>query len=279
MNVLRSLIGGNWSKLNWGLYEILTNPRLVTLGILLVVVLLIIGSYPVWRKRILRGLMIALCTYWVIISPPFVALAEGVLMSAVPADSGETADAIVVIGRGAEETGDRYPQALQLLEQERAPELFITGRYNFPRIGRLLDDYDVSVRQLSGTICARTTKDEALWASTLMGPRGVRRIILVTDRPHMLRAYLTFQWRGFSVIPHPVALNISSARHSMLTLREYLGLVSYGILGRLFPGSTHRLTNPPAELVQNIERWDCEAIPAKQPELLQTQQSRHQQAS
>jgi len=273
MNILRSLIGGSWGKFNWGLYEVLTNPRLVTLSILFVVALLVIGSYPIWRKRILRGLMIALCTYWVIISPPFVALAEGLLMSAVPADSGETADAIVVIGRGSEETGDRYPQSLKLLEAGRAPELFITGRYNFRRVGRLISDYDVKLQQISGTSCARTTKDEALWASTLMGPKGIRRIILVTDRPHMLRAYLTFRWRGFDVIPHPVRLDISSARHSMLTLREYLGLVSYGLLGRLFPGSPDRLTHPPVELLQNAEEWECEATPIEQPELFQVQQA------
>lgn len=273
MSILRSLVDGNWLKFNWGLYEILINPRLVTLVILLVAGLLILGGYPVWRKRILRGLMIALFAYWVIISPPFVALAEGLLMSAVPVDSGDTADAIVVLARGEEEMGDRYPQSLQLLDEGRAPRLFITGRFNFGRVGRLLEDYDVSLQQLSGTNCARTTKDEALWASTLMGPEGVRRIILVTDRPHMLRAYLTFRWRGFSVIPHPIALNISSARHSMLTLREYLGLVSYAVLGRLFPGSPERLANPPVELVQHIEEWDCDANPINQPELFQVEQT------
>lgn len=272
MGFLRRLVGTNWLDFNWALYDILVNPRIVTLALLFMAALLVLGSYPVWRKRILRGIVGALAVYWLLISPPFVALSEGLLMSAVPADTGETADAIVVLGRGYEERGDRYPVAMQLLKAGRAPQLLITGRGNFERAGLLLDDYDISLAQISGTTCGRTTKDEAFSLSAILGPQGIHRIILITDRPHMLRAYLTFRGRGFSVLPHPIDLEISSARHSMLTLREYVGLTSYGLLGRLFPQSPDALDSPPVDLVQDVERRGCAVTATEKAKLLQVGQ-------
>jgi len=274
VDVLRRLIGGNWGSFNWGIYELLTSPRFVSLSILLIMATLVIGSYPQWRKRILRGLMILLVAYWILISPPLAALTEGILMSFVPPDRGETADAIVVIGRGYHELGDRYPVAMSLLEQGRAPRLFVTGRSGFRYIADLTEDYDISLNQLSGSVCGRTTKDEAFASAVILGTQGVETIILITDRPHMLRAYLTFQGRGFKVIPHPVDLTrTSSARRSILTLREYMGLVSYALLGRLWPGSPETLRNPTAELVQDVKNRGCEATPQEKPELFQASRS------
>lgn len=277
MDFIRRLIGRGWGDFNWGLYEFLTSPRFVSLFTLFVMGLLILGSYPVWRKRVLRGLMVALAAYWIIISPPVAALTEGLLMSFVPADSGETADSIIVLGRGYQEQGDRYPISLQLLEAGRAPRLFVTGYPNLGQVGSRVKDYNVALAQVSGTVCARTTKDEALASSLILGPQGVEKIILVTDRPHMLRAYLTFQGRGFTVISHPIALSpeLSSARRSLLSIREYFGLISYTLLGRLHPGSPEALRQPNAELIQDIQRRGCEVTPAEEPELFQASLARH----
>lgn len=48
---------------------------------------------------------------------------------------------------------------------------------------------------------ARTTHDEALGARAVLGPRGVRRVILVTDGHAMGRALALFERAGFDVIP------------------------------------------------------------------------------
>jgi uncharacterized SAM-binding protein YcdF (DUF218 family) len=48
---------------------------------------------------------------------------------------------------------------------------------------------------------ARTTHDEAQGARTILGPRGVRRVILVTDGQAMGRAMALFERAGFDVIP------------------------------------------------------------------------------
>lgn len=275
MEALRRFIGGSWSDLNWGIYELLISPRVVSLALLFTMTLLVIGSYPTLRRRILRGLMIVLTVYWVVISPPVAALTEGLLMAFVPLDTGDNADAIVALGRGSQERGDRYPVALHLLEEGRAPSLFITGRGSFQLVADVLEDYDVSLAQLNGTYCGRTTKDEAYATSVILGPQGVQKIILITDRPHMLRAYLTFRGRGFTVIPHPIDLaqRVSSARRSMLTLREYFGLASYLLLGRLHPGSPEELRQPSAELVQEVRRRRCEIQPEDKPELFQASRS------
>jgi len=274
VDFLRQLIGRYWGSLNWGLYEFLVNPRLVTLLLLGLMVLLWVGSHGAWRKRGLRVLVGVLAFYWLVISPPVATLTEGLLMGFVPPDRGESADAIVVIGRGEVERGDRYPVALQLLEQGRSSRLFVTGRKNFRHIAALRPNYKVTVNQLDGSLCGRTTKDEAFVTSAILGPQGVRTIILVTDRPHMLRAYLTFRGRGFNVIPHPIELSdVSSARRSMLTLREYAGLVSYLLLGRLEPGSAETLRQPDAELVQDVKRRGCEVTPDARPELFQASHS------
>ncbi|MBD1911624.1 MULTISPECIES: YdcF family protein [unclassified Leptolyngbya] len=276
METLRRSIGGNWSSLNWGIYDLLISPRFVSLALLFAMALLVLGSYPALRRQILRGLIITLAVYWMVISPPVVALTEGLLMALVPPDTGESADAIVVLGRGAYERGDRYPVALQLLQDKRAPNLFITGRGNFQYVADALDDYGVSLAQVNGTYCGRTTKDEAYATSVLLGPHGIQKIILVSDRPHMLRAYLTFRGRGFTVIPHPIDLSrkISSARRSILTLREYFGLASYLFLGRLHPGSPEELRQPSAELVQEVRRRRCEIKPEDKPALFQASRSR-----
>jgi uncharacterized SAM-binding protein YcdF (DUF218 family) len=48
---------------------------------------------------------------------------------------------------------------------------------------------------------ARTTHDEALGARAILDPRGVRRVILVTDGQAMGRAMALFERAGFDVIP------------------------------------------------------------------------------
>lgn len=51
---------------------------------------------------------------------------------------------------------------------------------------------------------SRNTRENARFAATLLRQRGVRRVLLVTDRPHMTRAMLCFRAQGLEVIPAPV---------------------------------------------------------------------------
>jgi uncharacterized SAM-binding protein YcdF (DUF218 family) len=56
----------------------------------------------------------------------------------------------------------------------------------------------------------------------------------------MARSQLTFRSLGFEVIPHPSPLpgSMNSERQQFLVIREWAGLITYGILGRYFDRST-----------------------------------------
>lgn len=49
-----------------------------------------------------------------------------------------------------------------------------------------------------------TTRDEVIFVRLLLQPRGVRRILLVTDSQHMSRARVLFERAGFEVFPASV---------------------------------------------------------------------------
>jgi uncharacterized SAM-binding protein YcdF (DUF218 family) len=50
---------------------------------------------------------------------------------------------------------------------------------------------------------ARTTGEEAAAVGAMLHPRGIQRIILVTDSQHMARGRGLFQRAGFEVLPAP----------------------------------------------------------------------------
>lgn len=270
LDLLQKLIGFRWTQISWGLFDWLDSPRLVSLTVIAIIGLLMLGSMPIWRRRLIKGLTGLFIVYWLVISPPAAALATGVLMHFLPPDSGQPVDAIVVLSRGRGARGDRYEQAFDLWRAERAPRLFITGRANAVYMAERLQAQRLPLDNLSGTFCARTTKDEAYSTAAILGPQGVRTILLITDPPHMLRSFLTFKGLGFSVIPHPIVLpsEVKSTTRSFLALREYPGLISYALLGRLQPKSTDVLQNPPPELVQQMAARQCEADAARLKSLL-----------
>jgi uncharacterized SAM-binding protein YcdF (DUF218 family) len=53
------------------------------------------------------------------------------------------------------------------------------------------------------TLATWTTREEAERAREALAPRGVRRVLLVTDSDHLLRAGGVFERAGFDVLPAP----------------------------------------------------------------------------
>jgi uncharacterized SAM-binding protein YcdF (DUF218 family) len=53
------------------------------------------------------------------------------------------------------------------------------------------------------TVTAWTTAEEAAHVQALLAPRGIRRILLVTDSQHLVRAGRLFERAGFEVLPAP----------------------------------------------------------------------------
>ena len=86
---------------------------------------------------------------------------------------------------------------------------------------------------------AKTTKENALFSKEILEKVNVKKIILVTNQWHMMRAKLLFERAGFEVLPASVGAGItpvtyglnmmyfmpqSGALHSnMHALKEWLG--------------------------------------------------------
>jgi uncharacterized SAM-binding protein YcdF (DUF218 family) len=132
-----------------------------------------------------------------------------------PARVLEPAAAIVVLGQGGiAESGQLTDPSLSLItegidlyRQGLAPVLVVSGSPSGPRGTEA--DARVHIAWASGIPpgaiivlgVARTTREEALAARATLEPRGVRRIILVTDGSSMARAAGAFQKVGFAVTP------------------------------------------------------------------------------
>ncbi len=168
--------------------------------------------------------------------------------------STENADAIFVLASGVSETGEYTYSGLQrimhgeaLLRAGRAPRLFIsTGD---PTVDRPIPEAGwvasfTSLLHLPGnafeilTGDITTTRTESLKAAQILLPRGIRRILLVTNGPHITRAKAVFEAAGFEVLPAPVQseATIRNACDSDLGLfryamHEWLGMALYRMRG------------------------------------------------
>lgn len=68
---------------------------------------------------------------------------------------------------------------------------------------QLAHELGISSEMILTEAQARTTRDEAVRAEVLLRPMGVRRILLVTDSLHMVRAQGLFERGGFEVLAAP----------------------------------------------------------------------------
>ncbi|MBL1175509.1 YdcF family protein [Pantanalinema sp. GBBB05] len=221
-----------WIKFATWLIDSLFNPVIVILAVLLLfgVLWLLIPHYRRWLTRIAAGLVIG---YLLLLSPPAVAISNRLLLGFVPGDSGQPADAIVVLGRGVGLRQSRADVAAQLWHTNRAPLVFISGRYDAPPIAEMVAQQGVPTTAISGESCSATTEENARFTTELLKPRQVNRIVLVTDSPHLLRSMLTCRSLGFEVIPHASPLpQLEPTQKAFLVFREYFGIVAYGLRGR-----------------------------------------------
>jgi len=126
----------------------------------------------------------------------------------------EPAGAIVVLGAGIDKTGELRPESLWrtvrgiVLQREGlAPLLVLLGpaRDGGPPEAEVRADLARRLGVPSEAVLAVaqvwTTREEASRVQALLQPRGVRRILLVTDSQHMVRARALFERAGFAVFP------------------------------------------------------------------------------
>jgi uncharacterized SAM-binding protein YcdF (DUF218 family) len=234
LDTLRIFLGTRWAHLTWTIYDWLASARLVTLALLIFTAVAMLASTPRYRRRMMILGLSLLALYWFVVSPLFSVPATYLLTRFVPSDTGQTADVVVVLARPSEARGDRYNTAVAMMEAGRAEKILVMGRDPAEDVFEKLQQRQLSPEQLTSAICVRTTLQEAESAAVLLSSQNLNRIILITDQPHMLRAWLTFRRFGFDVIPHmePIQDWVAHHERSFLAIREYLGLLSYKLLGR-----------------------------------------------
>ena len=226
-----------------GMKSLISNWLMTPTLVILPLVALILIPWLITRlrwKRQLSGLgTILLVAYFIATFPLTVAVANKGLVAFVPNDPGITADAIVILGRGESLRESRVEVAADLWKAQRAPQIFASGRGDGEKIVEMLRADGIPATALDQESCSQTTEENALFTASMLKPQGIKRILLVTDPPHMLRSLLTFRAQGFRAFPHPSPLptNLAGNRKALIVFYEYAGLVSYGLKGYIAPAS------------------------------------------
>ena len=259
VELIKGFLRTYWTKFTWELFDWLSSARAVTLTLLVFTAVMVIAGRPRYRWRMATLGLSLLAAYWFVVSPLFSVPATQLLVRLVPPDTGATADAVVVLARESAIQGGRYDTAVDMVDSGRAPQMLVMGRAQGNQVFRQLEQRNLSPDGLLSAVCVRTTYNEAHSASAILGTRGATNIILITDAPHMLRAWLTFKSLGFTVIPHiePLPDWIPHHERSFLAIREYLGLISYAALGRFEQRSVSDLPAMATEMLAKYPLDNC----------------------
>ena len=224
-----------WTLVSWSIVFVLGHPLLAIALIGAIALLPWLFNRPKWKKRSRLLCVLGVSLYLLIATPLLSGLGGYFLTRNLPADSGQPADAAVALGRGYYQNEIRAQALSDLYQAKRAPVLFPSGRVDAIIMARFLRQQNPNIDKsaIAGEPCSLTTEQNAEFTAAILWPRGVRKIILVTDRDHMRRSQLVFESFGFTVIPHIVPFQgIGATKRSLITIRESVGLVSYGLQGR-----------------------------------------------
>ncbi len=153
----------------------------------------------------------------------------------------QKAQAIVVLTGGA----DRINTAFDLLKQDKADKLFISGVNSKVSVGALFQKIDDStVKRIQLGYKADNTYENAIETDVWMAQNNVTSILLVTSFYHMPRSILEIKERtpDIKIIPYPVFPKKINARwvhtrSAWLLLEEYNKFIIVSIrsfLRRLF---------------------------------------------
>jgi len=213
-----------------------------------------------WRRWLIYPGIAVVSLIGFALSPLMVALANWGLVFSLPPDSGEKVDAIVVLGRGEQLREQRVDVVDQLWRKQRSPYIFASGMLDAHEILGRLKDKGLSRQVMGGESCSQTTEENAHFTAVLLHPREVKKILLVTDAPHMLRSMLVFRRFGFTVIPHvvPSTAGLDNGQQLQLMGREYLALADYTFTGRFNTRSSEEMVRATEDVVQKLRNWKCQ---------------------
>lgn len=243
----------DWSQFGW-------RKQLL---VIIIVILAFLGLYWMrqhqrWQRWLSRP-PVVLLLFGIIATIPlvFVVATKGLIML-LPTDPGAAAEAIVVLGRGEEFRQQRLDVARELWQEQRSPLIFTSGRGDAASMIEELKAKSIPNRVLDGENCSLTTWQNAVFTAAALHPQGIDQILLLTDELHMWRSLLVFRANGFTVIPHTIQLppNYGFKATAFLTLREYMGLISYGLQWRFNRQRSPVSNNPDIENIrQKVEQY------------------------
>ncbi len=184
------------------------------------------------------------------------ALADRMVSRLIPSDTAGSADVIVVLGAGIVGPCEPNLNALRrvmlgvrLWHAHRATTLLFTGGRPEGQnctvaevMSRLAGELGVPAEARFTEEVSRNTHENAALSAPLLRQRGVKRILVVTDRLHMRRAEGAFAAAGFEIERASVPVYASHADNvSMLTagFREYVALLYYRQRGWLAGSDRH----------------------------------------
>lgn len=165
----------------------------------------------------------------------------------------EAAEAIVVLGGGIEDSQTvslislgRTIQGIRLYRQGLAPTIVFSGGKAGQEVAEaaamasLAAELGVPATAITVETQSNDTWTHALEVARLAQPKGVKKILLVTDPLHMKRASAAFEGVGFRVLPasRETALVTAQKPETRLMLmrevsQELLARLYYWIRGRL----------------------------------------------
>ncbi|MGF1515733.1 MAG: YdcF family protein [Elainellaceae cyanobacterium] len=243
---------GLWANFTWHSFGWFTNVKFVVTVLLTLAGLSWLVKRPL--RHWLRGLSFGLLAlYLIAASPALTTLGFQGLTQFLASPKAEdlSAEAIVLLGRGPDLRDARTDAAFALWERQVAPQVFVSGRGDTPPMIQKLRAKGLPAGAVDGEPCSSTTEENAQYTASILQPQGVRRIVLVTDGPHMLRSLLTFRSLGFDAMPYvtPLPETLRQSQTKFLIAREYLGLISYGALGRF---SSREVASSPAGLAKSV---------------------------
>ncbi|MGA0198305.1 MAG: YdcF family protein [Prochlorotrichaceae cyanobacterium] len=177
--------------------------------------------------------------------------------------AGESADAIVILGRGLQHRSTRIEGAFYLWDEQPDLDIFVSGMNDAVEITTVLADGGIPAAQIQGERCSQSTIENAEFTSLLLSPKGIQKIILVSDRAHLVRASLVFLSYGFEVLPYAVPTvqkQEFSYEKVLVNLREDLGLVYAGLRQQFQPKSATDIQAAQQKSSLILEDWNCQVV-------------------
>lgn len=128
-----------------------------------------------------------------------------------------------------------------------------------PLIMEELKDKGVPAQNLEGERCSQTTEENAIFTSAILNPQQYRKVLLITDPPHMLRSFWVFQSLGYLPIPEVSTFpeNLNPPERVVSLVREISGLVMYALTGRFGSRTPEAIASSPESVVHRLKEWNC----------------------